>query len=56
MQVKCPICEKMCEWEGNDWRPFCSHRCRLLDLGAWIDEEYKVGSEPTSEDSSEFDI
>jgi len=30
------------EWEGNAHRPFCSERCKLIDLGRWIDEEYRV--------------
>ena len=30
------------------WRPFCSERCKLLDLGNWIDERYRVPSEPTA--------
>jgi len=30
------------------WRPFCSERCKLLDLGNWIDERYRVPSEPTT--------
>ncbi len=45
LQLQCPICANACEWEGNRWRPFCSERCRLIDLGAWIDEEYTVGQE-----------
>ena len=30
------------------WRPFCSERCKLFDLGNWIDERYRVPSEPTA--------
>ena len=44
--VKCPQCGKETEYEGNEYRPFCSERCRLLDLGAWADEEYAM---PTGE-------
>jgi hypothetical protein len=33
-------------WEENPWRPFCSERCKLLDLGKWASEEYRV---PVSE-------
>lgn len=29
-------------WEGNPHRPFCSERCRLVDLGAWLDERYAI--------------
>lgn len=32
----------MTDWNGNDFRPFCSERCRMIDFGAWIDEEYAV--------------
>ena len=46
--VKCPTCGKSSEWSaGNKWRPFCSERCRKIDLGAWASDEYRVpGSEP----------
>lgn len=33
-----------------EWRPFCSKRCRLLDLARWIDGEYRVGGEPVSQE------
>ncbi|MBU3915752.1 DNA gyrase inhibitor YacG, partial [bacterium] len=35
--VKCPTCEKKAVWKGNPHRPFCSERCRLIDLGKWAD-------------------
>ncbi len=56
--VKCPNCSKPAEWEGNDYRPFCSERCKLLDLGAWIEEEYRLPtetSELTEEDIDELE-
>jgi endogenous inhibitor of DNA gyrase (YacG/DUF329 family) len=40
--ITCPKCRKPIVWEGNAHRPFCSERCRLLDLGAWADESYRV--------------
>ena len=41
--VSCPHCGKSVEWTAaNDWRPFCSERCRLIDLGAWATEKYRV--------------
>jgi endogenous inhibitor of DNA gyrase (YacG/DUF329 family) len=40
--VACPKCRKPVKWEGNDYRPFCSERCRLLDLGAWVEEGYRI--------------
>ena len=34
--VNCPTCSKQVEWdEKNQWRPFCSERCKLIDLGEW---------------------
>lgn len=50
--VKCPNCEKESEYTGNEFRPFCSERCRLLDFGAWVDGEYNLPCE-TSELSDE---
>jgi endogenous inhibitor of DNA gyrase (YacG/DUF329 family) len=40
--MKCPICGKPTEWQGNPTRPFCSERCRIIDLGKWASEEYSV--------------
>jgi endogenous inhibitor of DNA gyrase (YacG/DUF329 family) len=42
MKVKCPICRKAKEWEGNPFRPFCSERCKNIDLAAWASEEYRI--------------
>jgi len=44
-KVICPSCKKEAPWEGNPFRPFCSERCRLLDLGKWAAEEYRIASE-----------
>jgi endogenous inhibitor of DNA gyrase (YacG/DUF329 family) len=47
--VTCPNCGKPVPWGPDSrWRPFCSQRCRLIDLGEWIDGRYRV-SEPTDE-------
>ncbi|MFC3874682.1 DNA gyrase inhibitor YacG [Neisseria musculi] len=41
--VKCPTCRRANEWSAdNPFRPFCSERCRLIDLGAWVNEDYTV--------------
>lgn len=43
MKVNCPICQKEVEWtEKNMFRPFCSERCKQIDLGAWAEEKYTV--------------
>lgn len=42
-EVKCPGCGTLCLFApANKWRPFCSERCRNLDLGAWASERYRV--------------
>ncbi len=47
--VNCPQCKKSVEWVAASlWRPFCSERCKMLDLGAWASEEYSVASEAPS--------
>ena len=42
MEVACPICHKKAKWEGNVFRPFCSERCKLLDLEGWLSARYRV--------------
>ncbi len=42
LRVKCPTCRKETAWENNAFRPFCSERCRLIDLGQWIEERYRI--------------
>lgn len=45
--VKCPSCGKAVEWRAESrFRPFCSERCRQLDLGAWASESYRVPASP----------
>ena len=52
--VKCPQCGREKEYNGNEFRPFCSERCKLLDFGAWADEEFAIASE--TETLSDEDI
>ncbi len=40
--IPCPVCKKETPWEHNPFRPFCSERCRLIDLGKWASEEYRI--------------
>lgn len=42
MKYNCPICKKSTDSEKDPEFPFCSERCRLLDLGAWASEKYVV--------------
>ncbi|MDG6897551.1 DNA gyrase inhibitor [Actinobacillus delphinicola] len=46
LTVKCPQCKKDVEWTSkNIYRPFCSKRCQLIDLGEWADEEKTIPGE-----------
>ncbi len=58
LTVPCPTCREPSVYgPGNPWRPFCSERCRTVDLGAWATEAYRVpaqsapdtGDEPPAE-------
>ena len=54
MKVDCPSCGGLVEWTSTSrYRPFCSERCQLIDLGAWADEQYAI---PTEESPPEFDL
>ncbi|MCP1771392.1 endogenous inhibitor of DNA gyrase (YacG/DUF329 family) [Neisseria perflava] len=53
LTVKCPTCHQPVVWSAeNPYRPFCSKRCKLIDLGEWAQERYTVAAaeeEPLSE-------
>jgi len=51
-KVKCPTCRREINWGNSPFRPFCSERCRLIDLGAWLSEQRAIpgdASPPESE-------
>ena len=49
-QVRCPQCGGDSPWTSeNRYRPFCSERCKLIDLGAWASESYRVPVQETSD-------
>lgn len=49
--VRCPTCEGPSRYAAdNPWRPFCSERCKNMDLGAWASENYRVAAAPPLED------
>lgn len=50
MQVQCPTCQAPVAWvPASRWRPFCSERCKLIDLGAWAAEKHAIAGEPVVE-------
>ena len=52
--MKCPICKKPVEMGMPDY-PFCTERCRLIDLGAWSSEKYVISTPIEQEDLAESD-
>ena len=51
--VKCPTCGGDSIFEpSNLWRPFCSERCRQIDLGAWASESFSLPANPPVEDDA----
>jgi uncharacterized protein len=54
--VDCPTCGKKVEWsEKNQYRPFCSLRCKQIDLGAWAEEKYVIPSTNPVDDKESDD-
>jgi uncharacterized protein len=55
--VVCPTCGKPVEWsESSRFRPFCSERCRLIDLGAWAAEKHAIPAEPVDGDAADDSV
>ncbi|WP_151702997.1 MULTISPECIES: DNA gyrase inhibitor YacG [Nitrincola] len=54
--IKCPQCGKPSIYDdSNKWRPFCSERCKLIDLGEWASEGYQIPVAPDINDYSSGD-
>jgi len=50
-KICCPTCNKKNTWQAlNPFRPFCSDRCKLIDLGEWASENRKIPAEPVDPD------
>ena len=52
-RVHCPSCRREVSWEENPYRPFCSERCRIVDLGNWASERYRVPGETVEPDDTD---
>jgi uncharacterized protein len=52
--VPCPSCKSLCPFDKalNAYRPFCSERCRNIDLGAWASGGYTIPSAPENDDEA----
>lgn len=55
--VDCPTCSNKVEWtESSNYRPFCSARCKQIDLGAWAEEKYSIPAvTPVKSDNHDSD-
>jgi hypothetical protein len=60
--MRCPTCKEEVPFKDNPFRPFCSERCKLIDLDNWLEGRYRVPDnssenqvrrEPTAEDNGE---
>ena len=50
-RVKCPTCGRQIEWsDASPHKPFCSDRCRLIDLGAWLSEKHAIAGDAPADD------
>lgn len=47
LTVNCPTCKKTVPWSQDEpYKPFCSQRCKLIDLGDWATEAHKIPGDP----------
>jgi endogenous inhibitor of DNA gyrase (YacG/DUF329 family) len=59
MKHRCPVCRRIVKGSPGKgleivgFFPFCSARCKMIDLGGWLDAEYKITSKLKEEDSAE---
>lgn len=48
--MRCPVCNAEFDLASSPAKPFCSKRCKTIDLGRWLDESYSLPDVPDSED------
>ncbi|MGH9354942.1 MAG: DNA gyrase inhibitor YacG [Terriglobia bacterium] len=53
--ARCPICKKQTQLKGDPYRPFCSERCKLLDLDNWLGERYRIPASSPETDRDQLD-
>ena len=52
LTVECPTCGAPVEWSAKSlYRPFCSERCKLIDLGAWASERFRMPTQDAPDDA-----
>lgn len=53
LTVSCPRCQKKFDYYTSEFRPFCCERCRLIDLGQWMNESYTVPAQKLTPEEQE---
>jgi len=53
--MRCPVCKREFQPDQSPAKPFCSERCRVIDLGRWLDEGYALPAAADSEEEPEAD-
>ena len=53
--LACPICRRNFDSDQTEAMPFCSNRCRLIDLGKWFNEEYGLPVDPEAEEEERLE-
>ena len=57
LSVACPVCKQQLEWSDRfPHRPFCSDRCKMIDLGDWASEAHRIAGEPVMDDLMSEDL
>lgn len=55
LKVRCPQCGTRAVWHANPFRPFCSERCKLVDLGKWAEGDYYIPGKPAPDQNQDED-
>ena len=55
IQVNCPRCKVKFEYYTSDFRPFCSERCKMVDMGKWLTEAHVIKGKDGEAPSLEFE-
>ena len=53
-KIKCPTCKRQGDWLAGPFGPFCSKRCKLVDLGKWFAEEHTISDPLRPEHLEQF--
>lgn len=54
--MRCPTCQQPLSARSGRYRPFCSERCKMIDLGRWLDGDYAIAGEPASDEELAADL